>query len=142
SIALDKIRLAITILVAQQRQISGPLFCNTSHPGRNSWEAAQVYPRANTADQKSGGARQERRGNCRVGRRDRWFAASHLLQVGHQSAATPFQDRNRPAAAKRQCVAAIDQRTTRAKFAVGASGHGPSPYARSEEHTSELQARV
>src|SRR4030095_16474730 len=50
-----------------------------SHPGRNSWEAAQVYPRANTADQKSGGARQEPRGNCRVGRRDRWFAASQQL---------------------------------------------------------------
>src|SRR2546430_17028021 len=71
-----------------------------THPGRNSWEAAQVYPRANTADQKSGGTRQEQSGNWRVGRRDRWFAASHLLQVGHQPASTPFQDRNRPAAAK------------------------------------------
>ncbi len=28
-----------------------------SHPGRNSWEAAQVYPRANRADQKSGCSR-------------------------------------------------------------------------------------
>jgi hypothetical protein len=37
---------------------------------------------------KSGGARKEPRGNCRDDRRDRWFAASHLLQVGHQSAAT------------------------------------------------------
>src|SRR5262249_1849288 len=52
------------------------------------WEAAEVYPRASTADQKSGGAWQEPRGNCRVDRRDRWFAASHVLQVGRQSAAT------------------------------------------------------
>src|SRR5262249_231511 len=52
--------------------------------------SAEVYPRASTADQKSGGAWQEPRRNCRVDRRDRWFAASHVLQVGRQSAATYF----------------------------------------------------
>jgi hypothetical protein len=46
SIALDKIRLAITILVAQQRQISGPLFCNNDIViGKNEQSARMLQAR-------------------------------------------------------------------------------------------------
>src|SRR5262249_6015566 len=46
SIALNEVRLAVTILVPQQRQISSSLFCNNDIViGRNEQSAAMVQPR-------------------------------------------------------------------------------------------------
>src|SRR4029434_5548100 len=70
------------------------------HPGPNSGAADKVYAGENTADQTSGGARQEPRGDWGADRRDSWFAASHLLQVRHQSAAPHFEQRNHFVAAR------------------------------------------
>src|SRR5262249_9430137 len=60
------------------------------HPSPGSWEAHKIYAGENPADQESGRARKEPRGDRRVDRGDRWLPASHLLKVGCQSAATYF----------------------------------------------------
>jgi hypothetical protein len=46
-----------------------------------SRQTNKVYAREDPANQDSGRARKESRGDRRVDRRDRWFAASHLLKI-------------------------------------------------------------